>query len=93
MCREAATILCEIFGKPAVEPLIDALKDKNMVVRANAAYILGEIGDERAVEPWYVKVPKTVATAAILKLLIRSDSSADHSKNNEHSICTTRSRL
>jgi HEAT repeat protein len=30
--------------------LIGALKDENMVVRANAAYMLGEIGDERAVE-------------------------------------------
>jgi HEAT repeat protein len=49
VCREAANILCEIFGKPAVEPLIGALKHENMVVRANAAYILGEIGDERAV--------------------------------------------
>ena len=29
---------------------------------------------------WYVKVSKTVATAAILKLLIGPDSSADHSK-------------
>ncbi|RLG28157.1 hypothetical protein DRO03_10525 [Methanosarcinales archaeon] len=31
-------------------------------------------------ETWYVKVSKTVATAAVLKLLIRSDSSVDHPK-------------
>ena len=31
-------------------------------------------------ETWYVKVSKTVATAAILKLLIRPDSSVDHPK-------------
>jgi HEAT repeat protein len=31
--------------------LIGALKYENKVVRANAAYMLGEIGDERAVEP------------------------------------------
>ena len=32
------------------------------------------------VETWYVKVSKTVTSAAILKLLIRPDSSADHPK-------------
>ena len=31
-------------------------------------------------ETWYVKVSKTVATAAILKLLIGPDSSVNHPK-------------
>lgn len=35
----------------AVEPLIQALKDKSSFVRRNAAEALGDIGDKRAVEP------------------------------------------
>jgi len=38
------------FGESAVEPLIQALKDNDHEVREKAAYALGEIGDERAVE-------------------------------------------
>jgi len=49
--REAAKALGEIGGTRAVEPLIEALKDKEVTVRAIAARSLGEIGDERAVEP------------------------------------------
>jgi len=39
------------LGEPAVEPLINALKDEASSVRWEAAGALGEIGDERAVEP------------------------------------------
>ncbi|MCD6215119.1 MAG: HEAT repeat domain-containing protein, partial [Candidatus Desulfofervidus sp.] len=39
------------LGEPAVEPLINALKDEASSVRWGAAGALGEIGDERAVEP------------------------------------------
>lgn len=39
------------IGKPAVEPLVQALKDESVYVLANAAKVLGEIGDARAIEP------------------------------------------
>jgi len=40
-----------LIGGPAVEPLIVALKNKDWIVRENAAKALGKIGDKRAVEP------------------------------------------
>ena len=42
--------LCRI-GEPAVEPLIQALKDEDKRVRLGAARVLGDIGDGRAIEP------------------------------------------
>ena len=39
------------IGKPTVEPLIQAMKDKNKYVRKGVVYVLFEIGEERAVEP------------------------------------------
>mgnify|MGYP003881496055 CR=1 FL=1 len=48
--EEAAEALVKI-GKPAVEPLITALKDENRYVQTMAAEALGKIGDQRAVEP------------------------------------------
>ena len=39
------------IGKPAVEPLIQFLKDDNKGIREGVAWALGEIGDNRAVEP------------------------------------------
>jgi len=48
--REATGALIRI-GAPAVEPLIQALKDKDPVIRFGAADALGGIGDKRAVEP------------------------------------------
>jgi len=39
------------WGEPAVEPLIKALGDGGAYVRETAVKALGEIGDERAVEP------------------------------------------
>ncbi len=47
---EAAWAL-EKIGKPAVEPLIKALGDRDWNVRYYAAMTLGDIGDKRAVEP------------------------------------------
>jgi HEAT repeat protein len=46
----AANALAKI-GKPAVEPLIVALKNENPFVRRNAAEALGEIKDPSAVKP------------------------------------------
>ncbi len=39
------------IGKPAVGILINALGHNNEVIREKAAYILGEIGDKRAIKP------------------------------------------
>lgn len=39
------------IGKPAVEPLIEALKDKENPARVSAAKILGKIGNGRAIKP------------------------------------------
>ncbi|NWG35528.1 MAG: HEAT repeat domain-containing protein [Chloroflexi bacterium] len=41
----------ENMGAAAVEPLIDALKDREGAVRKFAATLLGGIGDPRAIEP------------------------------------------
>jgi len=46
-----ATDALVTIGEPAVEPLILALKDEDVVVRDVAASALGKIGDGRAVEP------------------------------------------
>jgi HEAT repeat protein len=44
------------IGKPAVEPLIKALGDKNCYVREYSAEALGVIGDTRAAEPLIKKL-------------------------------------
>ena len=41
--QEAARALAEI-GKPAINPLINALNNKNLTVQKNVAYALGKIG-------------------------------------------------
>jgi HEAT repeat protein len=41
----------ENMGAAAVEPLIDALRDREGAVRKYAAILLGRIGDPRAIEP------------------------------------------
>jgi len=41
----------ELKANKDVEGLINALKDKEPIVRGDAAEVLGEIGDSRAVEP------------------------------------------
>jgi HEAT repeat protein len=47
LSKEAIKALT-IIGQPAVEPLIKSLRDKNSIVRKNAAEALGELGDKRA---------------------------------------------
>ncbi|MCG2795595.1 MAG: HEAT repeat domain-containing protein [Actinomycetia bacterium] len=47
--KEARDALVRI-GEPAVEPLVPLLRDKESIVRDEAARALGEIGDPRAVE-------------------------------------------
>jgi HEAT repeat protein len=47
---EPAIWLLREIGKPAVEPLIEALKHNNRNIRCNAARTLGEIRDSRAKE-------------------------------------------
>lgn len=53
--REAAAgdllTAIEKMGDAAVEPLIEALKDKEGAVRKFAAILLGRMGDPRAIEP------------------------------------------
>ncbi len=39
------------MGKVATPRLIDALKDKDPIVRGQCAYVLGMIGDQRAIRP------------------------------------------
>ncbi len=51
MVREHAVHTLEEIGEPAVEPLIAALQDPLPEVRASAAFVLGDIGDERAIDP------------------------------------------
>ena len=47
----AAQALGEIGDPRAVEPLINALNDRDWIVRGASAEALGKIGDPRAVEP------------------------------------------
>lgn len=49
--RRAAIALGELADERAVEPLINALSNKNDDVRQVAAESLGKIGDIRAIEP------------------------------------------
>jgi HEAT repeat protein len=61
--RGAAKALGEIGEARAVEPLIEALEDKQILVRIEAAKALGKIGDTRAVEP-LIKALKNVPEPA-----------------------------
>ena len=49
--REAAAKSLKEVGKPAVEPLVESLRDENYDVCSRSIVLLGEIGDSRAVEP------------------------------------------
>jgi len=44
--RDLVVLALGNIGKPAVSPLIKSLRDKNSIVRSNAARTLGEIGAE-----------------------------------------------
>ena len=48
---KAAKYLGRSRNKNAVNPLIEALKDEEFIVRNNVAWSLGEIGDKRAIKP------------------------------------------
>ena len=71
---EAAKVLVKI-GKPAVEPLISSLKDKNWRIRVRAALVLGEIKDSRAVEPLIaaLKDKKHLMRASVVAALAKID--------------------
>jgi len=47
---EAARALVRI-GRPVVEPLVSVLRDEDSYIQRYAAWVLGQIGDPRAVEP------------------------------------------
>ncbi len=65
-CESGAVTGCEIsdalvkIGLPVVEPLISILKSKSSScgIRAQAVYVLGEIGDTRAVMPLLIVASK-----------------------------------
>ncbi len=38
-------------GSPAVSPLLNVIQSNNSLLRSNAVYLLGEIGDKKAFEP------------------------------------------
>ena len=49
--RAAAALKLRDFGPASIEPLIQALRDREVRVRVAAAKSLAEVGDERAVKP------------------------------------------
>jgi HEAT repeat protein len=59
----AATYLPDL-GDLSVEPLVRALNDQDAAVRKHAAFILGRMGDTRAVEPLIAALEDDNATAA-----------------------------
>lgn len=58
MYNYAQEALCKI-GRPAVEPLIAALKDDQYLVRQRAAQTLGKIGDKRALDHLFATLDDT----------------------------------
>jgi len=50
LARKAACALGDIKDEKAIEPLVEALHDKNGDVRQAAAKALGDIGDQRAAD-------------------------------------------
>lgn len=66
------------IGPPAVESLLVALKDRQWTMREQVARALGEIGDERAVEPLLEALhgPDLPVLMAVVERLQRIDTSA-----------------
>lgn len=69
------------IGKPALEPMLAALKDPDSIIQANAAIVLGNIGDAKAIKPltenltdWYLSA---VVGEALEKLNWQPVSDAD----------------
>ena len=58
----------ELKANKYVEGLINALKDKDPIVRGDAAEVLGKIGDSRAVEPLIEALKDIVQFIAIESL-------------------------
>lgn len=72
--KEAAIALGKVKDKRAVEPLIEALKDRNRDVRRESTFALGEIKDTKAVAPlifvledkdWWVRSTTALALGKI----------------------------
>ena len=72
--RLEAVMALARMGKPAVEPLIQSLKNKDRSTRFSAAVALGKIGDPRAIEPltralrdeaWNVRIAVAAALGEI----------------------------
>jgi HEAT repeat protein len=72
--RNAATNALVKTGRPAVDPLIAALKDGDYSVREAAADTLGQIGDARGAEPLIAALKdgtssvRTAAAGALVKI-------------------------
>ena len=64
--KKVRKALVEI-GKPAVEPLLKALNDKDSIIRQGAAAVLGRIGDKQAVEA-LAQVMRTDGNDAVRKV-------------------------
>ena len=63
--RNTAVAALRKIGEPAVQPLIQALKDKDKDVREGAAKALGRIGDFRAVDPLIEALKDEVRTVRL----------------------------
>lgn len=65
----AAQALVKI-GTPMIEPMIDFLGDENPHMRSSAAWILGQIGDPRAVDPLidHMVIDNKAASAALVAI-------------------------
>jgi HEAT repeat protein len=70
---DAAKRLGEKKGKVGIDELIASLNDKNQYVRGWAAWALGEIGTQRAVDP-------LIAALAKYKEIAKTDHFNDESK-------------
>jgi HEAT repeat protein len=80
-CGCTAANALEKIGEPAVEPLITALKNGDIIVRRNAAKALGGIKDAGAIEPLIIalkdKSPIVRRNAAIALGQIKDSSSVE----------------
>jgi len=65
--REKVTKALVKIGKPAVEPLLEVLNDKDSIIRQGAAAVLGRIGDKQAVEA-LAQVMRTDGNDAVRKV-------------------------
>lgn len=66
--RKASVKAVAAYRTEAVPYLIEALKSPNFSIKSNAAEALGEIGDQRGVEPLVAILPLPAAVAALGKI-------------------------